>query len=229
VGSHRRGLQLRRATASSSRTEDIAKFGQLYLQKGQVERPAIAPRKKWVEAATSENRWTTTKRPAPGTRRLAARLRLPVLALPAQTPFRGDGRDGQICLVMPEKRRRPSPIHRAEPARCRRSWILSGKKTPARVPPGAAASRPPAEHEKLEQAHGQSDPRIQRRRATEAATAWRENDLQRLQLDVVTSARKTVAPRFCASRCRFRRSQSTSRPARERTGVSPMSATRRRS
>src|SRR5258708_927418 len=45
-------------------TEDIAKFGQLYLQKGKWNGRQLLP-EKWVEAATSKQ-VDTTKRPAPG-------------------------------------------------------------------------------------------------------------------------------------------------------------------
>ena len=60
-------------------TEAIARFGQLYLQKGLWEGKRILP-EAWVEAATSKQ----VSNDSETKQRLAAGLRLPVLALPAQ-------------------------------------------------------------------------------------------------------------------------------------------------
>jgi CubicO group peptidase (beta-lactamase class C family) len=81
------------------RTEDIAKFGQLYLQKGKWNGQQLLP-EKWVEAATSKqvenDQAPHAKNPdwAQGYGFQFWRCR--------HNAFRGDGRDGQICLVMPE-------------------------------------------------------------------------------------------------------------------------------
>jgi CubicO group peptidase (beta-lactamase class C family) len=81
----------------SVRTEDIAKFGQLYLQKGLWAGKQIIP-KKWIEEATSkhisngdlaESDW------AQGYGYQFWRCR--------HNAYRGDGAFGQYCVVMPEK------------------------------------------------------------------------------------------------------------------------------
>lgn len=58
------------------RTEDIARFGQLYLQKGKWQGKQVIPQS-WVEAATAPDlQWQQPEE------RLGSGLRLPVLALP---------------------------------------------------------------------------------------------------------------------------------------------------
>jgi len=81
------------------RTEDIAKFGLLYLRKGQWEgHPLLS--KTWVEAATSKqvdnSQASHARNPdwAQGYGYQFWRCR--------HNCYRGDGRDGQICLVIPE-------------------------------------------------------------------------------------------------------------------------------
>ncbi len=61
----------------SIRTEDIARFGQLYLQKGKWQGKQLVPAA-WVEAATARQ----TSNGSDPEERLGPRLRLPVLALP---------------------------------------------------------------------------------------------------------------------------------------------------
>ena len=78
------------------RTEDIARFGQLYLQKGTWNDTQLVPQA-WVEAATSkqvsngdnpDNDWNQ------GYGFQFWRCR--------HNAFRGDGKDGQFCVVLPE-------------------------------------------------------------------------------------------------------------------------------
>ena len=78
-------------------TEDIAKFGQLYLQKGKWQGQQIVP-EDWVEQATSKqvsngsdpnNDWNQ------GYGFQFWRCR--------HDAYRGDGRDGQFCIVMPKQ------------------------------------------------------------------------------------------------------------------------------
>jgi len=78
-------------------TEDIAKFGQLMLQKGQWQRTQIVPAS-WVETATSkqvsngsdpENDWHQGY----GFQFWQCR----------HGAYRGDGMNGQFCIVMPEQ------------------------------------------------------------------------------------------------------------------------------
>lgn len=79
------------------RTEDIAKFGQLYLQKGEWQGKQRLPRE-WVEQATSkqvsngsnpDNDWNQ------GYGFQFWRC--------THGAYRGDGKDGQFCIVLPEK------------------------------------------------------------------------------------------------------------------------------
>lgn len=79
------------------KTEDIAKFGQLYLQKGNWNGKQILP-KSWVDMATSkqvsngsnpESDWDQ------GYGFQFWRCR--------HGAFRGDGKDGQFCIVLPEQ------------------------------------------------------------------------------------------------------------------------------
>ena len=81
------------------RTEDIAKFGQLYLQKGKWNGKQLLP-EKWVEAATSKQ---VDNDKAPSGRTPDWQQGYGFQFWRCQHgAYRGDGRDGQICLVMPE-------------------------------------------------------------------------------------------------------------------------------
>src|SRR5204863_6543411 len=79
------------------RTEDIAKFGQLYLQKGKWQGRQLVP-DSWVEAATARQ---TSNGSSPksdwdqgyGYQFWRCRHRA----------YRGDGAFGQYCVVMPEQ------------------------------------------------------------------------------------------------------------------------------
>ena len=81
----------------SIRTEDIAKFGQLYLQRGKWNEKQLVPAS-WVDAATS--RWMSNgSNPASDWEQGYGfqfwRCR--------NGAFRGDGAHGQFCVVMPEQ------------------------------------------------------------------------------------------------------------------------------
>ncbi|TLD70680.1 serine hydrolase [Phragmitibacter flavus] len=81
------------------RTEDIAKFGQLYLQKGQWNgKPLLT--EKWVTEATSKH---VDNSKAPSARTPDWQQGYGFQFWRSQhNAYRGDGRDGQICLVIPE-------------------------------------------------------------------------------------------------------------------------------
>ena len=82
------------------RTEDIAKFGQLYLQKGKWDGKQLLP-EKWIEAATSKQ---VDNDKAPSGRNPDWRQGYGFQFWRCQhNAYRGDGRDGQICLVIPEQ------------------------------------------------------------------------------------------------------------------------------
>lgn len=81
------------------RTEDIAKFGLLYLRKGKWNGKQLIP-EKWVAAATSKQ---VENDQAPSARSADWRQGYGYQFWRCQHhAFRGDGRDGQICLVLPE-------------------------------------------------------------------------------------------------------------------------------
>ena len=81
-------------------TEDIAKFGQLYLQKGKWNGKQLLP-EKWVEAATSKQ---VENDKAPSVKNPDWRQGYGFQFWRCQhNAFRGDGRDGQFCLVLPEQ------------------------------------------------------------------------------------------------------------------------------
>ena len=82
------------------RTEDIAKFGQLYLQKGKWNGKQLLP-EKWIEAATSKQ-VDNSKAPSGRTSDWQQGYGFQFWRC-QHNAFRGDGRDGQICLVMPEQ------------------------------------------------------------------------------------------------------------------------------
>ena len=78
------------------RTEDIAKFGQLYLQKGKWNGKQLVP-EAWVEQATSKqvsNGSDPTRDWDQGYGFQFWRCR--------HNAFRGDGKDGQFCIVLPD-------------------------------------------------------------------------------------------------------------------------------
>lgn len=82
------------------RTEDIAKFGLLYLQKGKWNGKQLLP-EKWVEAATAKQ---VENDKAPSGRNPDWRQGYGFQFWRCQhNAYRGDGRDGQICLVLPEQ------------------------------------------------------------------------------------------------------------------------------
>jgi CubicO group peptidase (beta-lactamase class C family) len=78
-------------------TEDIAKFGQLYLQKGTWENQQLIPRE-WIEQATSKqvsNGQNATSDWNQGYGFQFWRCR--------HNAYRGDGKDGQFCVVLPDQ------------------------------------------------------------------------------------------------------------------------------
>jgi len=79
------------------RTEDVAKFGQLYLQKGQWNGRQLVP-KNWIEQATAKqvsNGSDPTKDWDQGYGFQFWRCRFGA--------YRGDGAHGQFCIVLPEQ------------------------------------------------------------------------------------------------------------------------------
>ncbi len=82
-------------------TEDIAKFGQLYLQKGKWNGKQLLP-EQWVEQATSKQ--------VPNDQEGHANIGIDwkqgygfQFWRCTHNAFRGDGRAGQLCVVIPEK------------------------------------------------------------------------------------------------------------------------------
>ncbi len=83
------------------RTEDIAKFGQLYLQKGKWNGKQLIP-EKWVEEATSKQ----VENDMEGHKALGIDWKQGYgfqFWRCTHNSFRGDGKDGQLCVVIPEK------------------------------------------------------------------------------------------------------------------------------
>lgn len=79
------------------RTEDIAKFGQLYLQQGQWNGKQLLP-KSWVAMATSKQVSNGSDPDSDWNQGYGFqfwRCR--------HAAFRGDGKDGQFCIVLPEQ------------------------------------------------------------------------------------------------------------------------------
>ena len=79
------------------RTEDIARFGQLYLQRGKWNGKQVVP-EEWVDAATSKqvsNGSDPTNDWDQGYGFQFWRCR--------HQAYRGDGKDGQFCIVLPEQ------------------------------------------------------------------------------------------------------------------------------
>lgn len=82
------------------RTEDVAKFGLLYLQKGNWQGKQILP-ESWVEEATSKQ---VDNSNGPHAKNIDWKQGYGFQFWRCQHgAFRGDGRDGQICLVMPDQ------------------------------------------------------------------------------------------------------------------------------
>jgi CubicO group peptidase (beta-lactamase class C family) len=81
----------------SVRTEDIAKFGQLYLQEGKWNGKQLVPAS-WIEQATSKQVSNGTDPNRDWTQGYGYqfwRCR--------HNAFRGDGKDGQFCVVLPDQ------------------------------------------------------------------------------------------------------------------------------
>ena len=83
------------------RTEDIAKFGQLYLRKGKWNGQQLIP-EKWVEQATSKQ--------VPNDQESHSKIGIDwqqgygfQFWRCTHNSFRGDGAGGQLCVVIPEK------------------------------------------------------------------------------------------------------------------------------
>jgi CubicO group peptidase (beta-lactamase class C family) len=83
------------------RTEDLAKFGQLYLQKGKWNGKQLVP-EKWVEQATSKQ--------VPNEKESHAKIGIDwqqgygyQFWRCTHDAFRGDGAGGQLCVVIPDK------------------------------------------------------------------------------------------------------------------------------
>lgn len=82
-------------------TEDIAKFGQLYLQKGQWNGKQLIPAS-WVEQATSKH----VRNDEEGHSKIGIDWTQGYgfqFWCCTHNAFRGDGRAGQLCVVMPEQ------------------------------------------------------------------------------------------------------------------------------
>jgi CubicO group peptidase (beta-lactamase class C family) len=83
-----------------ARTEDIAKFGLLYLRKGKWNGKQIIP-EAWVEMATTKQ---VENDRAPSAKNAEWRQGYGFQFWRCRhNAYRGDGRDGQICLVMPDQ------------------------------------------------------------------------------------------------------------------------------
>ncbi|RYD34212.1 MAG: class C beta-lactamase-related serine hydrolase [Verrucomicrobiaceae bacterium] len=85
----------------SLRTEDIAKFGQLYLQKGQWNGKQLLPAS-WVEAASFKQVPNDNGRPNADQSDWAQGYGFQFWRC-RHNAFRGDGKDGQFCVVIPEQ------------------------------------------------------------------------------------------------------------------------------
>ncbi len=82
-------------------TEDIAKFGQLYLQKGKWNGKQLIP-EKWIEQATSKQ--------VPNEKESHSKIGIDwqqgygfQFWRCTHNAFRGDGAGGQLCVVIPDK------------------------------------------------------------------------------------------------------------------------------
>ncbi|MES2707485.1 MAG: serine hydrolase [Verrucomicrobiota bacterium] len=83
------------------RTEDIAKFGQLYLQKGKWNGKQLIPAA-WIEQATSKQVPNDAGKKDPDQSDWAQGYGFQFWRC-RHNAFRGDGKDGQYCLVLPEQ------------------------------------------------------------------------------------------------------------------------------
>ena len=83
------------------RTEDIAKFGQLYLQKGQWQGKSLIPAP-WVEQASARQVPNAAGRKNPDESDWAQGYGFQFWRC-RHGAYRGDGKDGQFCLVLPEQ------------------------------------------------------------------------------------------------------------------------------
>ena len=79
------------------RTEDIARFGQLYLQKGKWDGRQLIPAQ-WVGQATGKQVSNDRKGTADWTQGYGYQF-----WMCRHNAYRGDGKDGQFCVVIPEK------------------------------------------------------------------------------------------------------------------------------
>jgi CubicO group peptidase (beta-lactamase class C family) len=82
------------------RTEDIAKFGQLYLQKGKWHGRQLVP-SEWIAAATSRQ-VENDKAPSRGNPDWREGYGFQFWQC-RHGAYRGDGRDGQFCIVLPKQ------------------------------------------------------------------------------------------------------------------------------
>jgi CubicO group peptidase (beta-lactamase class C family) len=82
------------------RTEDIAKFGQLYLQKGQWNGKQLIPAE-WVAQATSKQ-VNNDKAPSAGNPDWRQGYGFQFWQC-RHGAYRGDGKDGQFCIILPEQ------------------------------------------------------------------------------------------------------------------------------
>jgi CubicO group peptidase (beta-lactamase class C family) len=83
------------------RTEDLAKFGQLYLQKGKWNGKQLLP-EKWVEQATSKQ--VSNDKEAHAATGIDWKQGYGYQFWRCtHNAFRGDGKDGQLCVVIPDK------------------------------------------------------------------------------------------------------------------------------
>lgn len=78
------------------RTEDIAKFGQLYLQKGMWDGKQLVP-EAWVQQATSKQVSNGTSAESDWNQGYGFQF-----WISRHNAYRGDGKDGQFCIVLPE-------------------------------------------------------------------------------------------------------------------------------
>lgn len=83
------------------KTEDIAKFGQLYLQKGEWNGKQIVPAE-WIAQATSKQVENAKDSASVETSDWAQGYGFQFWRC-RHDAFRGDGKDGQFCIVLPEK------------------------------------------------------------------------------------------------------------------------------
>ena len=83
------------------RTEDIAKFGQLYLQKGQWQGKSLVPAP-WVEQASARQVPNAAGKKNPDESDWAQGYGFQFWRC-RHGAYRGDGKDGQFCLVLPEQ------------------------------------------------------------------------------------------------------------------------------